>query len=190
MKFDSVSPRVPPLPGNHIDTDQIIPARFLRTVSREGLADCLFTGWKKSPDFPLINPRCFGRSLLRASQKFGCSSSREHAPWMLLAGGYRVVITASCVDCFWNNALRNGLLPMGLSSGDSIYLADRLQADDSLAVLVDLTTQTFTLAKRVMKFEVDAFSRGYLLQGVDRIQYLLAELPAIEAFEGRSCAQK
>ena len=183
MKFDRLESAVTPLLVDHIDTDQIIPARFLRTVNREGLADHLFADWRKNPDFALLAPEFKNRQILLAGQNFGCGSSREHAPWALLAYGFRVVIARSFADIFKNNALRNGLLPIEPEPVAYTRILERVQAEPAVIVDVDLEASVMRFPDMEIPFVVDAFGRDCLLRGIDRVQYLLEELPAIEAFE-------
>lgn len=185
MKFDQLRSAVVPLLVDHIDTDQIIPARFLRTVNREGMAEQLFADWRKQADFPLLNPKYAGRSILIAGQNFGCGSSREHAPWALLAGGFRAIIASSFADIFRNNALRNGLLPIQLSPADYAATVSQIASDDRLEMEIDLPSQQVRTPSSVMGFDIDTFSKDCLLRGVDRIEYLVAEIPAIKEYEAR-----
>ena len=186
MKFES---RLVPLPNNNIDTDQIIPARFLKTTSKEGLDKQLFCDWRydeqgnPKPDFILNQPRAKGAQVLLAGDNFGCGSSREHAPWALTQFGFRAVISTSFADIFKQNALKNALLPI-------VVLADvhsELFALDAEAkVSIDLAQQTLTLPNgRRVRFDVDEFSKHCLLNGVDELGYIRRNEAAIAGFEAR-----
>jgi 3-isopropylmalate/(R)-2-methylmalate dehydratase small subunit len=185
--FTNFESRVLPMPGNNIDTDQIIPARFLKTTSKEGLDKQLFNDWRydekgnPKPDFILNQPRAKGVEVLLAGDNFGCGSSREHAPWALTQFGFRAVISTSFADIFKQNALKNSLLPIVVSP--EIH-AELLSLPEEAKVKIDLATQTLTLpnGKRV-EFPVDAFSKHCLLNGVDELGYILHQEPAIAAFE-------
>jgi 3-isopropylmalate/(R)-2-methylmalate dehydratase small subunit len=181
-----------PMPMNNIDTDQIIPARFLKTTSKEGLDKQLFWDWRydaegnPKPDFILNTPR--GRSspgkpasILLAGDNFGCGSSREHAPWALTQFGFRAVISTSFADIFKGNSLKNSLLPIVVSHEVHARL---LALPEDANVKVDLASQSITLpdGKRV-EFPVDAFSKTCLLEGVDELGWILKQEPAIAAFE-------
>jgi 3-isopropylmalate/(R)-2-methylmalate dehydratase small subunit len=173
------------LPVDNIDTDQIIPARFLKTISKEGLGDQLFYDWRyltdgtPKPEFVLNQPESKQCRILVAGDNFGCGSSREHAPWALTQYGFRVVISTSFADIFRQNALKNGLLPV--AAPGEIH-AELLR--ESTEMTVDLESQTLTLADgRRVSFEIDAFAKFCLLNGVDELGYLLAREAAIRAYE-------
>lgn len=173
------------LPVDNIDTDQIIPARFLKTISKEGLGKQLFHDWRYSgdgtpnPSFPLNQAESRDCRILVAGDNFGCGSSREHAPWALTQYGFQVVISTSFADIFRQNALKNGLLPV-VTPGE--IHAELLRG--SAEVTVDLEPQTLTLADgRRVSFEIDAFAKFCLLNGVDEVGYLLAREGAIRAYE-------
>jgi len=164
---------------DNVDTDQIIPARFLTTTQRAGLADACFADWRQAPDFPLRA----GPQVLRAGHNFGCGSSREHAPWALLDFGIRVVISTGLADIFRNNALKNGLLPVVVDAP----ARDSIAAFGGQPIEVDLQAQRIGLPDGTrIAFEVDAFARECLLRGVDELGYLLANAEAIDAFERRA----
>jgi 3-isopropylmalate/(R)-2-methylmalate dehydratase small subunit len=185
--FTNFESRVLPMPGNNIDTDQIIPARFLKTTSKEGLDKQLFNDWRydekgnPKPDFILNQPRAKGVEVLLAGDNFGCGSSREHAPWALTQFGFRAVISTSFADIFKQNALKNSLLPIVVTP--EIH-AELLALPEEANVKIDLATQTLTLPNgKSVEFPVDTFSRHCLLNGVDELGYILQQEPAIAAFE-------
>ena len=188
--FRTVTSAVIPMSRNDIDTDQIIPARFLKTVNRDGLGDQLFYDWRyladgtPNPEFILNRPEVAGRRVLVAGDNFGCGSSREHAPWALTAWGIRAVISTSFADIFRNNALKNGLVPVALGA-DAVARINRLVAADPAAELaVDLEAQQVRLpGGETIPFEIDPFARRMLLDGTDELGYLLSLEPAIEAYE-------
>jgi 3-isopropylmalate/(R)-2-methylmalate dehydratase small subunit len=184
LPFES---RLVPMPNNNIDTDQIIPARFLKTTSKEGLDKQLFCDWRydaqgnPKPDFILNTPRGQHAEILLAGDNFGCGSSREHAPWALTQFGFRAVISTSFADIFKGNALKNSLLPIVVSH----EIHGKLFAlPEDAKVQIDLTSQTLTLpdGERV-EFPVDQFMKTCLLDGVDELGWILKKAPAIEAFE-------
>ncbi len=188
--FRTVTSAVVPMPRNDIDTDQIIPARFLKTVNREGLGDQLFFDWRYLPDgtpnpeFVLNRPEMAGRAILVAGDNFGCGSSREHAPWALTAWGIRAVIGSSFADIFRNNALKNGLVPVALDASALERIDTLLEADPSVELTVDLEAQEVRLpGGSAIGFEVDSFARQMMLAGTDELGHLLSLEPAIEAYE-------
>ena len=179
------------LPVENVDTDQIIPARFLTTTQRAGLGRACFADWRfdadgrERPDFALHQPEFAGAGILLAGRNFGCGSSREHAPWALLDFGIRVVIATRIADIFRNNALKNGLLPIVVSESDWARLATHAAA----RVAVDLEALRIELPDgTTIAFEMEAFARQCLLRGVDQLGYLLAESDAIESFERERAA--
>jgi 3-isopropylmalate/(R)-2-methylmalate dehydratase small subunit len=183
MKFES---RTVVLPIDNIDTDQIIPARFLKTISKDGLGDQLFFDWrydaegKPKPDFVLNKPEAKACQILLAGDNFGCGSSREHAPWALTQYGFRAVISTSFADIFKGNSLKNSLLPIVVPAD----VHAELLKDPAGVVKVDLASQTLTLAGgRAVKFPVDDFAKHCLLEGIDELGYILQQGPTIAAFE-------
>jgi 3-isopropylmalate/(R)-2-methylmalate dehydratase small subunit len=185
-KFES---RLVPLPIDNIDTDQIIPARFLKTISKEGLGDQLFCDWRydaegrPKPDFILNQPRAQGAGILLAGGNFGCGSSREHAPWALTQFGFRAVVSTSFADIFRQNALKNSLLPVAVSR--EIH-AELFALPPEATVSIDLAEQTLTLPDgRAVEFPVDAFAKHCLLNGVDELGYILEQETAIASYEAR-----
>jgi 3-isopropylmalate/(R)-2-methylmalate dehydratase small subunit len=190
--FTSFESRVVPLAVNNIDTDQIIPARFLKTTSKEGLDRQLFCDWRydaqgnPNPDFVLNQPRAAGAQILLAGDNFGCGSSREHAPWALTQFGFRAVISTSFADIFKQNSLKNSLLPIVVPPDVHADLFAAVAADPAATVKVDLSARTLTVPDgRQVEFPVDGFSRHCLLEGVDELGYILQQEAAIAAFESR-----
>ena len=178
------------LPAENVDTDQIIPARFLKTIERRGLGAHLFADWRVDEqghprtDFPLNSPDAAGAAILVAGNNFGCGSSREHAPWALLDFGFRAVISTGFADIFRNNALKTGLLPIALSATAHQALLVQLAESPRALVTVDLETQTATLPDGAAHaFTVDPFARHCLLNGVDELGFLLEQDGAIAAYE-------
>ena len=188
--FASVTSAVVPLPRADVDTDQIIPARFLKTVNRAGLGDQLFNDWRyladgsPNPAFVLNQPAMAGRAILLAGDNFGCGSSREHAPWALMAWGFRAVVSSSFADIFRNNALKNGLLPIEVPPEELARLFALLDAEPDAALTVDLSAQEVRLPDgSAIGFGVDAFARRMILDGTDELGYLLGLEPRIAAYE-------
>ena len=185
--FINFESRLVPLPNNNIDTDQIIPARFLKTTSKEGLDKQLFCDWRydeqgnPKPDFILNQPRAKGAEVLLAGDNFGCGSSREHAPWALTQFGFRAVISTSFADIFKQNSLKNSLLPIVVST--EVH-AELFALPEDAKVSVDLAAQTLTLPSgRAVVFPVDEFSKHCMLNGVDELGYIQQQESAIAAFE-------
>ena len=189
--YSSFSSRVIPLPAENVDTDQIVPARFLKVTNKEGLADALFRDWRyeadgglKEPTLVLDKPEMYGRQILLAGDNFGCGSSREHAPWALAAWGIRAVITTSCADIFKGNALKNGLLPIMVDPERLKQLFALVAADPEFELTVDLESQVVHLpGDEDLPFDVDPFSKVMLLRGTDELGYLFAQAEAIDAWE-------
>ncbi len=190
--FTDFESRIVPLPINNIDTDQIIPARFLKTTSKLGLDTQLFCDWRydalgrPNPDFILNQPRVRGAQVLLAGDNFGCGSSREHAPWALTQFGFRAVISTSFADIFRQNSLKNSLLPIAIPADAHAELLAAVAANPDATVAIDLARQTLTLpGGRKVEFPVDEFSKHCLLEGVDELGYILQQEPAIAAFEAQ-----
>jgi len=190
--FTNFESRLVPMPRNNIDTDQIIPARFLKTTSKLGLGEQLFNDWrydaagKPNPDFILNQPRGQGAAVLLAGDNFGCGSSREHAPWALTQFGFRAVVSTSFADIFKANSLKNSLLPVVVSPEVSAELFEAVTKDAAATVKIDLAAQTLTTpGGRSVEFPIDAFSKHCLLNGVDEMGYVLQQQEAIAAFEAR-----
>ena len=174
------------LPDANIDTDRIIPARFLTTTTRTGLGKVAFNDWRyredgtPDPEFALNRPEAQGAQILVAGRNFGCGSSREHAPWALLDFGLRAVISAEIADIFRSNALKNGLLPIVLDAA----VVDELLANPGIELDIDVAASTVTLPDgRSFAFPIDGFARTCLLEGVDQLGYLLKQSSAIQSFE-------
>jgi 3-isopropylmalate/(R)-2-methylmalate dehydratase small subunit len=191
-KFTKFESRLLPFPIDNIDTDQIIPARFLKTITKEGLDKQLFNDWRydaegnPKPDFILNQPRAKGVEVLLAGDNFGCGSSREHAPWALTQFGFRAVISTSFADIFKGNSLKNSLLPIVVPADVHAALFKAVEADPNVQVTVDLASQTLMLPDgRQVQFPVDEFSKQCLLEGVDELGYILKQEPAIAAFEAK-----
>jgi 3-isopropylmalate/(R)-2-methylmalate dehydratase small subunit len=189
-KFTTFSSRLAPLPIDNIDTDQIIPARFLKTISKAGLGDNLFSDWRYSPDgtpkpdFILNQPAGRAAHILLAGDNFGCGSSREHAPWALVQYGFRAVISTSFADIFRGNALKNSLLPVVVPPEKHKALFAAVEANPAVEVTVDLEKQTVTLPDgSAVTFPVDEFAKHCMLQGVDELGYILQLEPEIAAYE-------
>ncbi len=185
-KFTAFESRLVPFPIDNLDTDQIIPARFLKTISKDGLGDQLFYDWrydaegKPKPDFILNTPQAKTAMILLAGDNFGCGSSREHAPWALLQYGFRAVISTSFADIFRGNSLKNSLLPIVVPHD----VHAELFRNPNATVKVDLAAQTLTLPSgRAVEFPVDGFSKHCLLEGIDELGYILQQEPAIASFE-------
>ena len=177
------------MPIENIDTDQIIPARFLKVTSKVGLGEKLFSDWRydaagqPKADFILNRPEAKGAQVLVAGDNFGCGSSREHAPWALYDYGFRAIVSTTLADIFRNNSLKNGLLPIMISPG----FHQKLVAAPGTPVTVDLESQTITLPDGTSeKFPVDSFARFCLLNGIDELGFLLKQETDIAAFENRA----
>ena len=190
--FRSFTSGLIPLPAENVDTDQIVPARYLKVTDKAGLAEALFRDWRfeedgslKEPRFVLDRPEMAGRQVLVAGDNFGAGSSREHAPWALTSWGIRAILSTSFADIFRNNSLKNGLLPIVVDPATHRALFELIERDPDARVGVDLDAQVVRLPGDLdVPFEVDPFAKMMLLAGTDEIGYLLARLPAIEAFEG------
>ena len=186
--FVSLTSRTVVLPAAHIDTDQIIPARFLTTTTRAGLGEQLFADWRYDEkralraDFPLNRPESSGCHILVAGRNFGCGSSREHAPWALLEYGIRAVVSTEIADIFRTNALKNGLLPVVVEEATGAWLIDHPGAE----ITLDVAATTLALPNgSVVNFPLEPFARLCLLEGLDELGFLLARRDEIEAFEQR-----
>ena len=174
------------IPASNIDTDQIIPARFLTTTTKQGLGKQLFTDWRylsdgtPNPAFILNKPEARGAEVLVAGRNFGCGSSREHAPWALLDFGFRAVISTEIADIFRGNSLKNGLLPIVVDEPTARWLLDNPGAE----IEIDLASARLSLPTGVqVPFRIEAFARHCLLNGIDELGYLQSKLDAIRAFE-------
>jgi 3-isopropylmalate/(R)-2-methylmalate dehydratase small subunit len=189
-KFETLNARLVVLPADDVDTDQIIPARFLKVTDKAGLGEKLFSDWRygadgsPKPDFPLNRPDAEGAQVLVAGVNFGCGSSREHAPWALVGWGLRAIIAKSFADIFKQNALKNGLLPIEVDEATHAELVAARAAAPAVTVRVDLEAQTVTLpGGRAVSFTIDPFARKCLLDGLDELSYLQSHAAKVEAYE-------
>lgn len=188
--FHKITSRVIPLPHDNVDTDQIIPARYLKVTDKSGLAEGLFSGWRylsdgsSDPQFPLNRSEYQGAMIILAGDNFGCGSSREHAPWALVGWGIRAVISTSFADIFRNNALKNGLLPVIVDKHIHAELFDLVAVDHGAQVNIDLEEQELTLPNgHSANFPIDSFSKYCMLEGVDQLGYLLNHDEQITHYE-------
>ena len=190
-QFTNLTSRVVPLPVNDIDTDQIIPARFLKATDKNGMGDNLFADWRYNADgspkadFVLNQPNSKGAQILLAGDNFGCGSSREHAPWALTAFGFRAVICTSFADIFRNNSLKNGLIPIIVNESTYKMLCDLVEEVPSIELTIDLESQTLSFPHGSVTFPIDPFNKACLLNGVDELGYILGFEKEIAAFETR-----
>jgi 3-isopropylmalate/(R)-2-methylmalate dehydratase small subunit len=189
-KFTKITSRMLPLPVDDIDTDQIIPARFLKATDKKGMGDNLFADWRNNPDgspkadFALNQGAFQGAQILLAGDNFGCGSSREHAAWALTGFGFRVVISTSFADIFRNNALKNGLLPVIVDQETRQNLFDLTEESAGAQVSVDLAAQMLTLpGGQEVVFPIDGFSKFCLLNGVDELGYIQGFVKSISEYE-------
>jgi len=188
--FTTITSRVISLPRNNVDTDQIIPAHYLKVTDKAGLAKGLFSGWRyrsdgsPAPDFPLNQERYQDAQILLVGDNFGCGSSREHAPWALIGWGIRAMISTSFADIFCNNALKNYLLPVVVDERTHSEVVAALEANPTLEVSIDLPSQTLQWPEgSEILFPIDPFSKTCLLEGVDQLGYLLKHEVQIAAYE-------
>ena len=190
-QFTSLTSRVVLIPVNDIDTDQIIPARFLKATDKNGMGNNLFADWRYNndgspkPDFVINKPESAGAQILLAGDNFGCGSSREHAPWALTGFGFRAVISTSFADIFRNNALKNGLLPIIVDDKTHQMLFELAEEAPRAELSVDLATQTVSYPAGSFTFAIDPFNKTCLLNGVDELGYILGFEKEIAAFETR-----
>jgi 3-isopropylmalate/(R)-2-methylmalate dehydratase small subunit len=191
-QFTALTASLMPLLANDIDTDQIIPARFLKATDKKGMGDNLFADWRYnvdgSPklDFVLNQTAFKGAQILLAGDNFGCGSSREHAPWALTGFGFRVVISTSFADIFRNNALKNGLLPIIVEAGKHRVLVELVEESAHSKITVDLASQTLKLPDgQLISFPIDNFSKTCLLNGVDELGYIQGFAEKIAEYETR-----
>ena len=183
-KISTVIGTAVPLRRSNVDTDQIIPAEYLKRITRSGFEDGLFKAWRTNePDFILNQPQCAGASILVAGPDFGTGSSREHACWALLDGGFRVVISSRFADIFRNNSTKSGLLTVLLPQAEVEALWAAVEADPALQVTVDLQAQQVTHGDVTVPFQTDEYTRWRLLEGLDDVGLTERHLPDIEAFE-------
>ena len=191
-QFTKLTSRAISIPVNDIDTDQIIPARFLKATDKNGMGDNLFADWRYnangSPktDFILNKDESKGAQILLAGDNFGCGSSREHAPWALTAFGFRAVISTSFADIFRNNSLKNGLIPIILDEATHKMLFDYLEEVPNAEFTVDLASQTLSFENGSVQFPIDPFNKTCLLNGVDELGYIIGFEKDIAAYEQRA----
>ena len=189
-KVDLIRARAVPLRADNVDTDQIIPARYLTAITTDGMGEGLFASWRyldtgePNPEFVLNNPEYKGAEILVAGANFGSGSSREHAVWALVQYGFKCVLAPSFGDIFYNNSLKNGFLPVVLPKEAIDALWDVLEGDPATQLWVDLRTQNVRMPdQQSLRFEIDPFRRDCLLQGLDDLGFLLAKEDQIAAFE-------
>jgi 3-isopropylmalate/(R)-2-methylmalate dehydratase small subunit len=180
------------LPADNVDTDQIIPARFLKVTDKKGLGDSVFADWRlradgtPNPDFPLNRPDAAGAHILVAGVNFGCGSSREHAPWALVGWGLRAIVAQSFADIFKQNAMKNGLLPVAIDAAAHARIVEARHADARARLRVDLPAQTVALGGTVVaRFDIDPFAKECLVHGVDELGYLLDRSADIDRYEAK-----
>lgn len=191
--FTTLTGLVAPLDRTNVNTDEITPARFLKTIRRTGFGPALFANWRyigntqePNPDFVLNKPRYQGVSILLAGDNFGCGSSREHAPWAIREYGFRCIIAPSFADIFYNNCFNNGILPVTFDVATVEGLMAETEATEGYTLTVDLAAQTVTTpSQRVLHFEIDGFRKSSLLSGLDNIGWTLSHKDEIAAYEER-----
>ena len=190
--FTTLTGLVVPLDRVNVNTDEITPARFLKSIRRTGFAHALFANWRylkdgtPDPDFVLNQPRYQGATILLAGDNFGCGSSREHAPWAILEYGFRCLIAPSFADIFYTNCFNNGILPVTLADVVVQELFAEVEASEGYTLHVDLSAQTVTTpGGRILQFEIDNFKKHALLQGLDNIGWTLSHSDEIAAYEQR-----
>jgi 3-isopropylmalate/(R)-2-methylmalate dehydratase small subunit len=192
--FTTLTGLVVPLDRANVNTDEITPARFLKTIRRTGFGPVLFANWRyldtasqqPNPDFVLNQPRYQGGSILLAGDNFGCGSSREHAPWSIRQYGFRCIIAPSFADIFYNNCFNNSILPATFDEAIVRELFAEVEATEGYTLTVDLAAQTVTTPNgRVLHFEIDNFRKNALLQGLDNIGWTLSHGDEISAYETR-----
>jgi len=190
-RFTEILSHAVALPTENIDTDQIIPARFLKVTHKEGLADALFSEWRKDPAFVLNRPNAASAKILVAGDNFGCGSSREHAPWALAAWGFRAIVSSRFADIFRNNALKNGLLPVQVEPAALARVFGFIAADADALFEVDLAQQVLVMPNGMTaRFAIDPFSKKCLLEGIDELGYLLSHEAAIATWEAKRDAEE
>jgi 3-isopropylmalate/(R)-2-methylmalate dehydratase small subunit len=189
-KFTTLTSHAVPLPAENVDTDQIIPARFLKVTDKNGLGDSLFCDWRylkdgsDNPAFVLNEAASQGAQILIAGNNFGSGSSREHAPWALVGWGFRAIISTGFADIFKSNSLKNGLLPVEVTADVYQALMEAVQSDRSTKIAIDLATQSVTGPDGLeATFPIDTFSKHCLLEGIDQLGYLLSFDGQISSYE-------
>ena len=190
-KFTVLNGLVVPLDRANVDTDQIIPKQYLSSIKRTGFAEGLFAEWRKDPNFVLNQARFKGATIILGRKNFGCGSSREHAPWALMDGGFRCVIAPSFADIFFNNSFKNGFLPLILTESEVDRLFHECAAFPGFRLVVDLEQQTVATTDQsiVMRFDIDPFRKYCLLNGLDEIGLTLRHADKIRAFEAQRKAR-
>ena len=190
-KFTQLTGLVMPLDRANVDTDQIIPKEHLKSIKRTGFADALFAAWRHDPSFVLNQPRYKASTVLLGRKNFGCGSSREHAPWALMDYGFRCVIAPSFADIFFTNCFKNGFLPVVLTEAEVDKLFYEAASFPGFKLRIDLDNQTVSTVdgSQVMRFEVDAFRKYCLLNGLDEIGLTLRHADKIKVFEARRKTQ-
>lgn len=188
--FTKVTSRVVPLPNENVDTDQIVPARFLKVTDKAGMDQYLFCDWRFNadgtphPEFILNQPQAKGAKIFLVGPNFGTGSSREHAPWALLAFGFRALVGTTFADIFRNNSLKNGLLPVAIPADEHAELLRAVEKDPNLEITIDLPSQSAILpGGKTVTFPIDNFSKQCLLAGVDQLGYLLKQDAHIGEYE-------
>ncbi len=187
-KFTTLKTTAVPLPNENIDTDQIIPARFLKATTREGFGDNLFRDWRYDADNnPIagfaLNDKKYSGKILVAGKNFGCGSSREHAAWAIYDFGFRVVVSSFFADIFKNNALNNGLLPIVVSDGFLKQMFEAIEQNPKTEIVVDLVNHVFQVGEVKESFEINAYKKTCLMNGYDDIDYLLSLNQEIKVFD-------
>ncbi len=191
-KFITLNSKAIPLPIENIDTDQIIPARFLKATDKNGFGDNVFRDWRfntdgsKNTEFILNNTKYNNSKILLAGDNFGCGSSREHAAWAIAGYGLKVVVSSFFADIFKGNALNNGILPIQVSAEFLAKAIKAAQNDSELVFNVNLENQTFAFQENSTTFEIDPYKKTCLINGYDDIDYLLSKKETITAFENNS----
>jgi 3-isopropylmalate/(R)-2-methylmalate dehydratase small subunit len=191
--FTVFTSRVVPIPAENVDTDQIVPARYLKVTDKAGLAEALFRDWRynedgslKEPRFVLDQPEMAGRKILLVGDNFGAGSSREHAPWALTAWGVRAILSTSFADIFRSNSLKNGVLPIVVDAATQARLFELLAGNPDAELTVDLAEQGVLLPDgSTVDFEIDPFAKQMILAGTDELGYLLSKSAEISAWEDR-----
>ena len=190
--FTTLTGLVAPLDRTNVNTDEITPARFLKTIRRTGFGNTLFANWRYlndgtlNPDFVLNQPRYQGASILVSGDNFGCGSSREHAPWAIREYGFRCIIAPSFADIFYNNCFNNGILPVTFDEATVEELMTEVEATEGYTLTIDLAAQTVTMPSgRVLHFNIDGLRKSALLQGLDNIGWTLSHNDEIAAYEQR-----
>lgn len=192
QKLTHIKSQAVPLPAENIDTDQIIPARFLKSIDRKGFGENLFRDWRfnihsgePNPEFVLNNSRYSGEILV-AGNNFGCGSSREHAAWSLTDYGFKVIVSSYFADIFKGNALNNGLLPVKVSEEFLKYILENIAEDPELEIDVDVEQQTISFNGKTETFELDSYKKICLINGYDDIDFLISKKQVIQQFEQKT----